>query len=159
MTQKTENTLALISRFVVGSIFLVFGLNGYYGFLPLSGPTPEGAAFLASLKETGYLFHLLKAVEIGCGILLVSNLFIPLTLIILAPVIVNIFLFNLFFSPGFIYMPIILAGFTMFLAWHYRSVFKWFFKYQINVDPNHEESTPVIMTREESQRFQKHNHA
>ncbi len=87
---------ALVARILLGLMFFVFGLNGFLNFLEQPEGTPEGAAFLTALAETGYLMTLIKVIETTCGALLLAGYFVPLALVLLAPIIVNILSFHLF---------------------------------------------------------------
>lgn len=44
------------SRIVLGLIFFVFGLNGFFHFIPMPPPPEAGGKFLGALFETGYFF-------------------------------------------------------------------------------------------------------
>ena len=111
------------SRIVLGLAFLVFGLNGFLGFLPM--PPHEGAAgaFLGALATTGYMFPLIKGTEVAVGALLLGNRFVPLALTLLAPVTVNILAFHAVLEPAGIVLPLILLGLHLHLAWVYRASF------------------------------------
>ena len=80
----------------VGLVFFVFGLNGFLGFLPDS-PTAPGVAtdYILALKRTGYFWPLLKGCEVACGLCLLTGYFVPLALVVIAPVVVHICLFLL----------------------------------------------------------------
>jgi uncharacterized membrane protein YphA (DoxX/SURF4 family) len=118
---KTKATYG--ARILLGLIFLVFGLNGFFHFLPLppmSGP-PEH--FLGALIATGYLYPLLKSIEVAAGALLLSDRLVPLALILLAPVVVNIVAFHLFLAPSGLPLPILVVALELFLAHSYWSAF------------------------------------
>lgn len=90
--------VAAVARVLLGLIFVVFGVIG-----ALSGETDMGEeadAFVSAVKDTGYLWPLLKATEIVAGLLLMAGLFVPLALLALAPVALNILLFHAFLSPS-----------------------------------------------------------
>jgi uncharacterized membrane protein YphA (DoxX/SURF4 family) len=91
---------ALIARILMGLVFVVFGLNGFLHFIP-AGPMPSGAAgeFLDAIVKSHY-FLVIAAVQILGGLLLLVNRFVPLALVILGPVIVNIFFFHLMMAPS-----------------------------------------------------------
>jgi uncharacterized membrane protein YphA (DoxX/SURF4 family) len=85
---------------------------------------PKAALSLVSAMEaTGYMLPLLRVTEIFAGALLVAGALVPLALIILAPVVVNIFAFHLFLSPQ--YMPLVLSicALEVLLAWQHRRAF------------------------------------
>jgi uncharacterized membrane protein YphA (DoxX/SURF4 family) len=90
----------LIARILMGLVFVVFGLNGFLHFIP-AGPMPSGAAgeFLDAIVKSHY-FLVIAAVQILGGLLLLVNCFVPLALVILGPVIVNIFFFHLMMAPS-----------------------------------------------------------
>ncbi|MBX3274512.1 MAG: DoxX family protein [Sandaracinaceae bacterium] len=115
--------LPTASRVLLGLAFLVFGLNGFLGFLPM--PPHEGAAgaFLGALAASGYMFPLIKGTEVVVGLLLLSNRFVPLALTILAPVTVNIVLFHAVLEPAGIVLPLVLAALQLHLAWAHRASF------------------------------------
>ena len=74
----------------------VFGLNGFLNFLEQPEGTAEGEAFIGALMDTGYLMTLVKVIETTCGALLLAGYFVPLALVLLAPIIVNILGFHIF---------------------------------------------------------------
>src|SRR5690349_19239327 len=63
------------ARVLLGLLLIAFGADWFYHFLPISGEsTPRGEAFLNALVETGYLFTLIKSIEIAAGALLLTGL-------------------------------------------------------------------------------------
>ena len=118
-----KSKVILGARILLGLVFFVFGLNGFFHFLPqppMSGPP---AAFAGALFATGYMFPLIKATEVIGGALLLSGRFVPLALTVLAPVVVNIVAFHLFLAPSGIVLPLVIVALGVFLAWSYRSSF------------------------------------
>jgi putative oxidoreductase len=87
-----------ISRFLLGFIFLVFGLNGFLHFIPMPPPSGVAGQFLGSMFVTKYLLFVFAIQLIG-GVLLLINRYVPLALTMLAPVIVNILLFHGLMNP------------------------------------------------------------
>jgi putative oxidoreductase len=85
---------ALIARILLGLVFVVFGLNGFLHFM--IGPLPSGLAgqFLGALMQSHFDL-VLSTVELAGGALLLANRYVPLALVLLGPVIVNIFFYHL----------------------------------------------------------------
>ena len=85
--------ISLVSRYLLGVIFAVFGLNGLLAFLEL--PVHPGVAgqLIGTMREFGFLVPVF-ALQLVAGGLLVANRFVPLALTLLAPIIVNIALFH-----------------------------------------------------------------
>jgi hypothetical protein len=114
---------ALAVRIVLGSIFLIFGLNGFLQFIPQFA-MPDGAiAFFGALAKTGYMLPILFAAQVIGGALLLAGL-VPLALVILAPIVVNIVAFHLFLAPGGLPLAIIVAAASLFLAYAYRAAYE-----------------------------------
>lgn len=113
------------SRLLLGLLFLVFGLNGFFNFLP-QPPMPEKALALAmAFGQTGYMWPLIKGTEVIAGLLLLSGFFVPLALVFLAPVVVNIVLFHIFLEDGAgLALPLILVVLGVLTAWSRKEDFK-----------------------------------
>lgn len=123
----------VVARFVLGAVFFVFGLNGFLNFIPPpAGPMPEGAvAFGGALMQTGYMFPLIKGTEVAAGALLLCNRFVPLALAALAPVVINIFAFHLFLTPGDFGFAAVILFVEAYLAWAYRGAFRPMFSAKV----------------------------
>ncbi|MEJ8545994.1 DoxX family membrane protein [Brevibacillus borstelensis] len=111
-------TVILLCRLLLGIIFFGAGLNGYlviFGQPPVFPTSPQAMEFLQ-----GYLLVMVKTVEVICGLGLLLNLFAPLSLVVLAPVSVNILTFHLFVDPSLLPLGIIVFALNGFLIWAYR---------------------------------------
>lgn len=93
------NFKTAIPRIILGTIFLVSGLNGFFNFLPMQGFSEGGAAFVASLQEAGFLWSFIKLTEVVAGTLLLFNVAGQLGVLLLAPICAGIFFFHTFLSP------------------------------------------------------------
>jgi hypothetical protein len=100
---------SVIARFLLGLIFLVFGLNGFFHFLPMS-PPPSGTAaqFFGALFVSNYLV-VIFLLQIVSAILLLLNRYVPLALTLLAPIIVNILLIHMLMVPSGIPLSIVVT--------------------------------------------------
>jgi putative oxidoreductase len=88
-----------IARLLLGLIFLVFALNGFLNFIPLPPPTGLAGQFMGALFASNYWVVIFGVQAIG-GLLLLANRFVPLALVLLGPVIVNIFFFHALMAPA-----------------------------------------------------------
>jgi len=113
-------------RILLGLVFFVFGLNGFLNFIPPpAAPVPAGAmAFAGALLQTGYMFPLIKGTEVVAGALLLTNRFVPLALVIIAPVIVNIVAFHAFLEPSGLVLALVIAAIEIALAWAHRASYR-----------------------------------
>ena len=108
---------SLISRLLLGVIFVVFGLNGFLHFI--KAPMPEGIAgqFAGALFGTKY-YVVIFGVQLISGLLFLANRFVPLALVLIGPVIVNILCFHgLLGAPG-LPLAIVVALLWVILAIH-----------------------------------------
>ena len=80
------------------------------------------AVLLGGLAAGGYVFPLIKTVEVVAGAALLANRFVPLALTLLAPIIVNIAAFHFLLAPSYA-MPLALVLLELYLAWQHRSAF------------------------------------
>ncbi len=90
---------ALIARILLGLMFLIFGLNKFFNFIPQPPMTGLAGEFVGAL----YMSHELRviaALEVITALLLLSNFYVPLALTLLGPIVVNIFLFHAFMAPS-----------------------------------------------------------
>ena len=115
-----SSTATIVLRILFGLAFVVFGLNKFLHFMPNPQEPPAAMNFFGALVSTGYFIPLLATTEIVSGALLQSGILAPFGLVLLAPVIVNIFMFHLFLAPGGLPMAIVFAALEMILAWQYR---------------------------------------
>jgi uncharacterized membrane protein YphA (DoxX/SURF4 family) len=97
--QQKMKIAFLIARILLGLEFVVFGLNGFLHFI--HGPMPTGLAgqFVGAIFVSHYYVVIFALQFIG-GALLLSGRYIPLGLIILAPIIVNILNFHITMAPS-----------------------------------------------------------
>ncbi|MXW01032.1 MAG: DoxX family protein [Holophagales bacterium] len=111
--------LPTIARILLGLVF-VFG--GVTGLFELAEPEmgEEGAAFMGAIMDTGYLWPVLKVTEIVCGVLLILGMFVPLALVVLAPVALNILLFHIFLEPSGVAIGLFLVVLGLYTAHQHR---------------------------------------
>jgi uncharacterized membrane protein YphA (DoxX/SURF4 family) len=115
------------ARVLLGLVFFTFGLDGFLHFVPQPDPStmPPGSVALAgAFMASGYLFPLIKGTEVVVGTLLLANRFVPLALVLLAPVMMNIVLFHAFLAPAGIGLAIVLVLLQLALAWKHRAAYR-----------------------------------
>lgn len=122
------NTKAVIgARLVLGLIFFVFGLNGFFNFLPAPPLEGKGLDFVMALANTGYMFPIIKGTEVIAGILLLTGIAVPFALVILAPIALNVLLFHTILAPAPA-LPLIIIALGLFLAWNYKERYAQLFR-------------------------------
>jgi putative oxidoreductase len=115
--------VSMIARILLGVMFTVFGLNGFLHFIP-SPAFPPGYLldFFTAIVGSGF-YVMIFGVQLICGLLLLTNLYVPLAIVALAGVLLNILTFHATMNPqGF--PPAIVATILWFLtAWPIRAQF------------------------------------
>jgi putative oxidoreductase len=101
--------------YLLALVYLIFGLDFFLKFINM--PPMEGTAgtFIGVLYSTGFL-GLVKVLEIVLGLLLVLPATRKLALVLIAPVSLNILLFELFIvhQPGIGILLVLLNGFAIY---------------------------------------------
>ena len=91
--------IVLGARVLLGLTFLVFGLNGFLQFIKQPPPTGAALQFLGALISS-HEIAVVMLIQVVGGVLLLANRFVPLALVLLAPIVVNIVLFHAFMAPS-----------------------------------------------------------
>jgi len=113
-----------IVRVLLGLMFLVFGLNGFLNFIPAPKDLPPDLVTVSTgLMKGGYM-TVVSATEILVALLLLTNLFVPLALALLAPIVVGIITFHIAIAPATIVPGIVVLVMELYLAWAYRGAFR-----------------------------------
>jgi uncharacterized membrane protein YphA (DoxX/SURF4 family) len=125
-THPVARYTALSARVLLGLVFFVCGLDGFLHFLPQPTEMPsEGAmAFGMALMKSGYMFPLIKGTEVAAGALLLANRLVPLALVVIAPVVVNIFAFHAFLAPSGLGLAAAIVALELYLAWVHRAAYR-----------------------------------
>ncbi|GAB5523774.1 MAG: DoxX family membrane protein [Roseivirga sp.] len=118
MHKKTTFKYLIIAiRLALGGLFIYAGIQK---FVPAEKPAPKAQtelseevakpalpenvvkikAYIGGLKQTGFFWPMLGVAELVCGLLLVSQLFSLLGAVMLVPLTLNIFLFEVFLGGG-----------------------------------------------------------
>jgi putative oxidoreductase len=113
---------SVIARFLLGLIFLVFGLNGFLHFIKAAMPTGVAGQFIGALAASNYLVAVFL-LQIVSAVLLLSNRFVPLALTLLAPIIVNILLFHALMAPAGLGLAMVVAVLWILVFLNVRSAF------------------------------------
>lgn len=123
------NKAKMAARIVFGLLWLVFGLNFFFNFLPAQPPPPEeGMKFLGGLMANPYMFPVIKTIEVVVGIMLVANIAVPLALVVIAPITVNIILFHAVLAPVGTAPALLMLILNVFLGVAYFNSYKPLFK-------------------------------
>lgn len=126
--------LPIVARVLMGIVFTGAGVMAFVtGFAsPPDLPEPLGT-FTKGIAAATYFMPLLKTMEVICGLMLLSGRFVPLALVILAPIIVNIFFTHAFMAPQGVPLAVILIILETYLAFFspYKGPIRALFKAKV----------------------------
>ena len=111
-----------IARYLLGLLFLTFGLNGFLHFIPMPPPTGVAAQFLGALFVSRY-YEVLFLLQIVGGALLLANRYVPLALTILGAIIFNILGIHIFMAPAGLPLAVVVTVLWLLTASRVRSAF------------------------------------
>ena len=120
----------VIARFLLGLIFLVFGLNGFLHFIPATPPSGTAGQFVGALFVSNYLVVVFFLQLVG-AILLLINRYVPLALTLLAPIIVNILLIHILMLPSGLPLALVVTVLWIVVFLSVRSAFAGLFQQRV----------------------------
>src|SRR4029079_4988511 len=121
-------TATTISRVLLGFIYLVFGLDYFFHFIPFE-PNHRGkvAAFKAALVSVGYFYPMIKSIQIVGGLSLLINQYAPFFAVVLFPISLNVLLYHTILVPSGWLMGVLLIVPNLFLGYAYRKYYHGMF--------------------------------
>src|ERR1700761_78476 len=121
-------TAVLISRIILGFLYLVFGLDYFFHFIPyVPVHTGKAEAFIAGLKGTGYFYPMQKVIQIAGGISLLINRYPAFFAVVLFPISLNVLLFHTLLVPSGWLMGVTLMVPNLLLGYGYRKYYSGMF--------------------------------
>lgn len=128
MTENTKGVrvAATVLRYLLGLVFLVFGLNGFFNFIPMDPPQGDLLTFFTAFELTKFMY-VVKTFEVIVGALLLSGLYVPLAIAILGPITLFIFVLHTQMAQEGLPMAIFVFLSTLFLAYANRDSYKGIF--------------------------------
>ncbi len=116
----------IVVRTLMGLLFIFGSLVYFFNLVAPPPMTGIPKTFNEGLASVGYFFPFLKITELICGLAFVIGRFVPLATVVIAPVIVNIFLYHILIDrnmPGPVIGTFLVLA-NMFVAYYYRDSYK-----------------------------------
>jgi len=115
---------SIIARYLLGLIFMVFGLNGFLNFIHQPPPTnPLAMQFFVAVSASHFAAFFFAMQVLG-ALLLLSGYFVPLALTVLAAELYNILAFHLTLAPATIGPALVSSVLWLLVFLQYRESFK-----------------------------------
>ena len=118
-----QQKIILGARVLLGLIFFIVGVIGLLNLAQIPTRTAQAYNFLLAMEAAGYLAKVVHGMEFICGFALMLGFFVPLALVLLAPILANIVFFTLFLDPVGLPISVAVLVLDLFLAWCYRQAF------------------------------------
>ena len=120
-------TISQIPRYLLGLIILVFGLDGFFNFLHMPGPTGVASQFFGA-AHLSRAYVVIFVLQIVSALLLLANRYVPLALTILGPVGFNIVSIHVFMMRAGLPLAIVVTVLWLLVAYSVRSAFSGIFQ-------------------------------
>jgi putative oxidoreductase len=120
-----------VARLLLGLIFTVFGLNGFFHFIHMPPPTGVAAQQYMGVLFTSHYMVPIFLLQVVGGVLLLINRYVPLALLLLGPVLVNILLFHSLMAPEGLPLALITTILWLIVFYGVRSAFAGVFVPQV----------------------------
>lgn len=85
-----------VSKVLLGLIYFIFGLNGFFNFIPAPELSEPAGRFIGELVATGYMLYFWKSIEVVSGFLFLINKNTLFAALAILPISANIITFHLF---------------------------------------------------------------
>ena len=108
----------------MGLLFLFASTVVLLNLVPKPELTGTVKTFNDGLDSVGYFVPILKLTELLCGIAFVTGFYVPLATVVIAPIIVNIFMFHAFVDRTGLPVAIFLVLANIFVAYYYRDSYR-----------------------------------
>jgi putative oxidoreductase len=126
---------SIVARYLLGLMFVVFGLNGFLNFIHQPPPAnPLAMQFFVAISASHFAAFLF-AVQVLGGLLLLSGYFVPLALTLLAAVLYNILAFHMTMAPESIAGALVACVLWILVFVQYRESFKGIFSAKSATQP------------------------
>jgi hypothetical protein len=113
---RLKTVLPIVVRALLSALFLYSVACTLLGVQPPITPGSPAETFSRSLDATGYFVPLLKAAEFVAALALLRRRFVPLALVMLAPIVLNIAAFHLFLDRAGLPIAAFLIAGTIYLG-------------------------------------------
>ena len=118
-----KHRIYTVIRYLFGAAMTFFGISNLFQLLPQHQFPEEAGRLMLPFTQSGYILQAVGLTQLLLGTALLLNRFIPLALLLFAPVAVNVLLFHLFLDLPGILMVVPVIGITIFLFTYHKSHF------------------------------------
>jgi uncharacterized membrane protein YphA (DoxX/SURF4 family) len=116
----------IIVRTLMGLLFIFASVVVLFNIFPAPTEFPNEIArkFNEGMFAPVYFIKLLKVTELLCGIAFIVGRYVPLATVVIAPIIINIFMYHTFVDTAGLPVAVFLVVANIFVAYYYRDHYK-----------------------------------
>ena len=114
-----------IARYLLGFVFLVMGLNGFLQFMPPPPPAmiPSDANVWTQLFFRTHYIWFTSGVQVLSALLLLTNQYVRLAMIVLGGMLANILAFHILMWPQALPLALVALLLWLIVGWSIRESF------------------------------------
>ena len=117
-----------MARFLFAVILIGVSINYFYPLVEFIKYGSRGAYFVQAVEQTGYMMEMVKLIEVSVAILFLLNRYILLGLLLIAPIVVNIFMFHLMIEQSGLLMALVMVVLWGIIFYSRKDQFKFLIK-------------------------------
>ncbi|MCG9876733.1 MAG: DoxX family membrane protein [Leptospiraceae bacterium] len=91
-----NNKIYTVFRILLALIFIPSAFISFFIQPAQMGLSPEATEVISNLWATGYIMHLVKIIELLVGLMFLTNRYVKLACVLIAPIMINILLLAVF---------------------------------------------------------------
>lgn len=148
---KRDPMAIVATRLILGCVFIAASVEDL-GLLP-TNIVPESAdIYIQEITGGGVLAALVRGIQLAAGAMIAFNFLVPMALLVLAPVMGNIFLYSLAVNQANLAVAIPLLAAMIALVYFYRRIYGLFLKVQYSANI-YQEKTPELIIIDDVERL------
>lgn len=113
-----------IARITLGLIMVPNAFIAFFVTPEDMGLNPAAEEVLNDFWNTGYLMHIVKGIEFIAGVSFLLDRYVRVATILLMPIVVNIFLLDLFQEPRGLIIGIPILALSCYLLYYHRDTYQ-----------------------------------
>lgn len=123
-----QKKIYTVIRYLFGAGMTFFGVANLFQLMPPHTFPGNAGILMTAFADSGYILPAVGLTQVVLGIALIGNRFIPLALLLFAPVVVNVILFHVFMDMASMVMALPVVAVTAYLFFYNRSAFSQLLK-------------------------------
>ena len=113
-----QKKIYTVIRYLFGAGMTFFGVANLFQLMPAHTFPGNAGILMTAFADSGYILPAVGLTQVVLGIALIANRFIPLALLLFAPVVVNVILFHVFMDMASMVVALPVVAVTVYLFFY-----------------------------------------